>query len=102
MHSLRNCHDGVLIGISTLLLDKPRLNVREVLPGITPVDQEHQPSPIILDSTLKILDIDNLKVLRPVVLTTVFPGDERYTSAQAKIEAMGGKLVSCRRDIQGR
>lgn len=44
-HRLRALHDGILVGIGTVLADDPRLNVRHT-------EGDH-PVPIILDSTLR-------------------------------------------------
>ena len=79
LHSLRACHDGntisttantntnttiatgVLVGINTVIFDQPRLNVRDPLPDTYTIitdKNDNQPRPIIIDSNLKILDID--------------------------------------------
>lgn len=44
-HQLRSLHDGILVGIGTVLADDPQLNVRH-WPG-------QSPQPIILDSQLR-------------------------------------------------
>lgn len=44
-HGLRTIHDGILIGINTLLNDDPRLNTR-LVPGGSPI-------PVIIDSQLR-------------------------------------------------
>lgn len=45
-HRLRALHDGILVGIGTVLADDPRLNVRRV--------QADHPTPIVLDSSLRL------------------------------------------------
>ncbi|MDO8910057.1 MAG: RibD family protein [Pseudohongiella sp.] len=45
-HQLRSIHDGILVGIGTVLSDNPRLNVRQC-PG-------PDPQPIVLDANLRI------------------------------------------------
>ena len=44
-HRLRALHDGILVGIGTVMADDPRLSVRQV--------QGDHPIPIVLDSTLR-------------------------------------------------
>ncbi len=44
-HHLRSLHDGILVGIGTVLADNPQLNVREW--------QGPDPQPIVLDAHLK-------------------------------------------------
>jgi diaminohydroxyphosphoribosylaminopyrimidine deaminase/5-amino-6-(5-phosphoribosylamino)uracil reductase len=45
-HQLRSLHDGILVGIETILADDPRLTVREW--------QGKNPQPVILDSQLRL------------------------------------------------
>lgn len=44
-HQLRSLHDGILVGIGTVLADDPRLNVREWT--------GNDPQPIVMDSQLR-------------------------------------------------
>lgn len=107
LHSLRARHDGVLVGINTVICDQPRLNVREPLPGIT--IPSLQPRPIIIDSELKILGVGDLRLERPIVCSCFMDGedtsleaDQRWLAARSKVEATGGRLVSCKRDKAGK
>lgn len=45
-HQLRSIHDGILVGIGTVLSDDPQLTVRHWI--------GHNPQPIVLDSQLRI------------------------------------------------
>lgn len=47
-HGLRACHDGILVGINTVIADDPALDCR--LPGMA----GRSPVPIIADSTLRL------------------------------------------------
>ncbi|CAG8789094.1 38371_t:CDS:2, partial [Gigaspora margarita] len=51
-HRLRTLHDGILVGIGTLLNDNPRLTARLLGPGELE-STINQPRPIILDSQLR-------------------------------------------------
>lgn len=50
-HALRAWHDGILVGIGTVLSDNPRLSVRLVPPPLPPVADF--PRPIVLDGALR-------------------------------------------------
>ncbi|KAJ1393040.1 dihydrofolate reductase-like domain-containing protein, partial [Ochromonadaceae sp. CCMP2298] len=114
LHSLRARHDAVLIGVNTLLFDTPRLNVRTPLPG---VEVGGQPRPIVIDSGLRLLDAGTILLERPIFFTCIRPegagggggetgvgtgAGDRWTRAQERVWGLGGDLVSCRPDAQGR
>lgn len=102
LHSLRARHDGVLIGINTVIADQPRLNVRDPLPGINV--PTIQPRPIVIDSELRILHIDELRLERPVVCSCLLDGpggiavETKWVDTRIKLEAIGGTLVACKRE----
>ncbi|ORY90348.1 dihydrofolate reductase-like domain-containing protein [Syncephalastrum racemosum] len=50
-HRLRTLHDGIMVGIGTVLTDNPQLNARLL---DEPVSVEKQPQPIVLDTRLRI------------------------------------------------
>lgn len=96
-HQLRSLHDGILVGIGTVLADNPRLNVREWT--------GNDPQPIVLDSQLRMPPSSRLcqnGEHRCWVLTTpeaatdrsdceliVVPGDaEGHVNLQAALEAL--------------
>ena len=75
LHSLRATHDGVLVGINTVLCDQPQLNVRNPLSGVTIPKQ--QPKSLIIDTDLRILEVsDNLLLQEPIVFTCVSEDEE--------------------------
>ena len=120
LHSLRATHDGVLVGINTVICDQPRLNVRDPLPGVAGMP-EHQPRPIVIDSDLRILDVENILLEKPVVFTCIGEDDVhsdepvavemgvqgrtrtagRWKLARDKLQAMGGDLLKVNRDASG-
>lgn len=82
-HELRAAHDGILVGIGTVLIDDPRLTVR-LVPG-------RNPQPIVLDSRLRIPLTANLLKhpdRRPWVAATD-PDPER----QSALEAIGARVI---------
>ncbi|MDH3380034.1 MAG: RibD family protein [Gammaproteobacteria bacterium] len=64
-HHLRSIHDAILVGVTTVLVDNPRLNVRLV--------GGNDPTPVIVDSRLRtppdahVLHHDNTE---PIIFTT--------------------------------
>lgn len=102
LHSLRAQHDGVLIGINTMLIDNPQLNVRHPLPPENDVIQK-KPRAIVFDSQLKIANhIQHLRVHRPIVCTCLDSSSLTYATVKAKLALLGGSLLSCRADSQGK
>jgi 3,4-dihydroxy 2-butanone 4-phosphate synthase/GTP cyclohydrolase II len=71
-HSLRACHDAILVGIGCVLADDPRLNVR-LAPG-------SNPRPIVLDSRLRLPPYAQLLTNgspSPWIFTSETANDER-------------------------
>ena len=116
LHSLRATHDGVLVGINTVICDQPRLNVRDPLPGVEM--PRLQPRPIVIDSDLRILDEKNIRLEKPVIFTCIGDDDESHEAvevevqggtrtvgkwklASEKLQAMGGDLFRVSRDSYG-
>ncbi|MDH3379438.1 MAG: RibD family protein [Gammaproteobacteria bacterium] len=92
-HRLRSVHDAILIGVTTVLVDNPRLNVRLV--------DGSDPTPVILDSTLRtppaalVLHHDNTQ---PVIFTTETASHVRA----ARLTDAGVNVVRVASGIDGR
>ncbi len=110
LHSLRAEHDVVLVGINTVVCDQPRLNVRDPLPRAEiAADNESivrkSPRPAVLDSDLKLLDIQNedIKFSDPIICTCINELDSRYIRMQQKLVALGGgTIITCNRSPDGK
>jgi len=92
-HQLRALHSGILVGVSTVLIDDPHLTVRHA-PGI-------HPRPIILDSTLRtplsarLMQRDDV---RPIIATT-----RRASADKARmLTDAGASIVRLAEDKNGR
>lgn len=110
LHSLRSEHDVVLVGINTVVCDQPRLNVRDPLPCAEVKDDNESvvrksPRPAVLDSDLKLLDIqnENIKFINPIICTCINELDTRYIRMQQKLAALGGgTIITCNRSADGK
>ena len=93
-HALRAGHDGILVGVGTVLADDPELRVRLV--------DGRDPQPVIVDSHLSTPLEAKLLARGPWIGTTVgTPGTTHGTShgstptRRARIEARGARILSC-------
>lgn len=110
LHSLRADCDAVLIGVNTLMLDNPQLNVRDTLPGIKiPTSIEKQPRSIILDSNLRFFNgattsTGQLRIQRPLIFTCIDESDPRFNQANEILKNMNcdGMVINCRETEEGR
>lgn len=104
LHSLRANSDAVLVGINTLLLDNPQLNVRDPLPGVITPEEDAQPRSVVLDSTLRFFrgSTTSLRVQRPIVFTCVPSDDARFRHASDLLATCGGTVVTARETEDGR
>eukprot|EP00597_Dinobryon_sp_UTEXLB2267_P003652 CAMPEP_0170076150 /NCGR_PEP_ID=MMETSP0019_2-20121128/13173_1 /TAXON_ID=98059 /ORGANISM="Dinobryon sp., Strain UTEXLB2267" /LENGTH=280 /DNA_ID=CAMNT_0010287603 /DNA_START=175 /DNA_END=1017 /DNA_ORIENTATION=+ len=114
LHSLRANHDAVLIGANTLAIDSPRLNVREQLPQRFQFGEPSQPRPVVVDSNLRCVDIEAIRLERPIFFSSYLSKSiswcdseresklQRWTTAEARIRSLGGDLRSCGLDAEGR
>lgn len=79
-HQLRASHDGILVGIGTVLADNPSLTVR-LVPG-------ENPHPVILDSQLRCPPSIKLMARHPIIATLPTADPAR----QAALEAAGAQV----------
>ena len=79
-HQLRANHDGILVGIGTVLADNPSLTVR-LVPG-------ENPQPVVLDSHLRCPSDIKIMTRRPIIATLPTAGPVR----QAALEAAGAQV----------
>ena len=83
-HRLRALHDGILVGIGTVIADDPRLNVRR--------GEGAHPVPIVLDSSLRFpLDARLLDCDGPDPL--IFTGPGADSSRREQLGARGATVV---------
>ena len=83
-HQLRALHDGILVGIGTVLADDPRLNVRR--------KEGDHPVPIVLDSSLRFpLDARLFDCDGPDPL--IFTGPEAGPDRRDALESKGATVV---------
>ncbi len=81
-HSLRACHDAILVGIGTVLADNPRLTVRLVA--------GKDPQPVIVDSRLLFPPYaELLRHPRPPWIATSQKADHKR---QETLEAAGARV----------
>jgi GTP cyclohydrolase II len=84
-HALRAAHDGIVIGVGTLLADDPALTVR-FWPG-------RSPAPVVLDSSLRTSLQSRLvqaAAARPVAFACTSAGN---VDQQARLEARGARVL---------
>lgn len=82
-HELRAHHDGILVGIRTVLADDPRLNVRLV--------EGRDPQAVIVDTQLRLpIDANVLRCGRGVWLAATSPASG---TRQKELEAKGARVL---------
>lgn len=80
VHGMRHRHQGIMVGIGTVLADDPELTTRTEVPGLNPVR-------IVIDSTLRIPDNARLldtSVAPTILVTTASASAERISQLEAK------------------
>ena len=92
-HQLRAAHDGILIGIGTVLADNPQLTVRAV--------EGQHPRPVVVDSRLR-FPIDARLLAHPshrvLIATTSLASPERAR----RLEQLGAEIVIVERNKHDR
>lgn len=87
-HRLRTHHDGILVGIGTLLADDPQLTARHV-PG-------EQPQPVLLDSLLRIPE--DAKLFAHPKKPWIFTSDQADLQRQEELRGKGVNVIQVCRD----
>jgi 3,4-dihydroxy 2-butanone 4-phosphate synthase/GTP cyclohydrolase II len=101
-HQLRSLHDGILVGISTVLTDNPQLSVREW--------NGPDPQPIVLDSHLRMPASARLwqtNKKRCWVLTTAEESAQENMTVESTVEGTaeegtGPEILNVQRNDDGR
>lgn len=86
VHRLRHEHDGILVGINTILQDNPLLTTRRPQGGRNPIR-------IILDTKLKI-PVTAKVILENPENTMVFTGNVIDQEKKSELEQIGVKVIS--------
>ncbi len=91
-HQLRAAHDAILVGIGTVLADRPRLNVR--------LAEGTDPRPVVLDSRLRfpMRDCPLCERRRCTWIATTERADRRQ---QERLEAAGSRVFRVEADARG-
>ena len=90
-HKLRNSSDAVLIGINTVLIDNPSLNVRLNKSAIS------QPIPVVLDSDLRISPDSNLFNIHDKIIVATNKKNKKSRKAK-RLEEKGCNLIFLNKD----
>lgn len=90
-HHLRHEHDGILVGINTILQDNPLLTTRRPRGGINPIR-------IVLDTKLKIPTSANVVHDRSA-RTIIFTGNQIDLEKKKELERLGVTIISQDRPV---
>jgi GTP cyclohydrolase II len=91
-HQLRAIHDGILVGIGTVLSDDPRLTVRDL--------EGPSPQAIILDSQLR-MPVE-AKLLKQAKGPWIFCLEKHDEAKKKKLEQLGASVVPIAANEDGR
>jgi diaminohydroxyphosphoribosylaminopyrimidine deaminase / 5-amino-6-(5-phosphoribosylamino)uracil reductase len=86
VHHLRHEHDGILVGINTILQDNPLLTTRRPRGGLNPIR-------IVLDTELKIPASANVVQDRSV-RTIIFTGNNIHLEKKKVLENLGVTVIT--------
>ena len=92
-HVLRAHHDALLVGINTILVDDPQLNVRYY--------QGQDPTPVILDCQLRFPEqarVINASSRTPLIITT----EQASATKKARLEDQGVQVHTVEQTQEGR
>ncbi|WP_433946390.1 bifunctional diaminohydroxyphosphoribosylaminopyrimidine deaminase/5-amino-6-(5-phosphoribosylamino)uracil reductase RibD [Paenibacillus sp. SN-8-1] len=87
VHVMRHQHQGILVGIGTVIADDPELSTRLPVPGLSPVR-------IIVDSSLRIPDHSKVitdTLAKTILLTTAQADEDRIK----ELEGRGIRVIPC-------
>ena len=91
-HCMRALHDGILVGIGTILADNPRLTVRYT--------NGNSPQPIIADSRLR-LPLEANAVRNPVHLPWIVTSDDADPAREKALRDQGVTVIRVGTDVEG-
>ncbi|KKC46215.1 5-amino-6-(5-phosphoribosylamino)uracil reductase [Paenibacillus sp. D9] len=86
VHALRHRHQGIMVGIGTVLADDPSLSARLPVPAIQPVR-------IVVDSTLRLPP--NAKLMDGSAPVIVLASGAADPAKRAALEAAGAEVILC-------
>ncbi|MNB69829.1 Riboflavin biosynthesis protein RibD [compost metagenome] len=87
VHTLRHRHQGIMVGVGTVLADNPSLTTRTEVPGINPVR-------IVIDSKLR-TPLDAAVVADGQASTIVIAAESADPAKEAALTAAGVKVLRC-------
>ena len=93
-HTLRTIHDGILVGVGTVLKDDPDLTVRLV--------RGRNPVRIVVDSHLRIPLTARVLKNQEVAKTIIAITSQANLEKRARLEEMGIEMLSIAQDNNGR
>jgi GTP cyclohydrolase II len=91
-HCMRSFHDGILVGIGTILADNPRLTVRYT--------NGNSPQPIIADSRLR-LPLETNAVRSPVRPPWIVTSEDADPARERVLKDNGVTVIRVRTDTDG-